>query len=181
MARTLGTVSLVLGDRVLVKVRGNTLITDLLDQLDKVCKGGTFKDADGFDVLPNQEESLPAGQYTVEQPIAGKPDGHLFWLSSKWNKLCSCQLCSSRAQHMCGRLLFASQNAVSMHMPGQAMYANTICERKLATAALCQQSLCVSQTRCHKSGSGPEFAVILCCSLCLFEQLQRLQCVLCLA
>ena len=72
MARTLGMVSLVLGGRVLVKVRGNTLVTDLLDQLDKVCKGGTFKDADGFNVLPNQANNLSAGEYAVQQPIAGE-------------------------------------------------------------------------------------------------------------
>ena len=46
-----------------------------------------------------------------------------------------------------------SQNAVSMHVPGQAMYATTS-EVKLA-----------SHTRYQISGFGSEFAVVLCCSL----------------
>ena len=50
MARTLGPVALKLGDEVLVKVRNNTTSEDLLEQLDKACKGGRIQDAKGFDV-----------------------------------------------------------------------------------------------------------------------------------
>ena len=42
MARTLGPVALKFGDEVLVKVQANTTITDVLEQLDKACKGGRF-------------------------------------------------------------------------------------------------------------------------------------------
>ena len=44
MARTLGPVALKLEDEVLVKVRKNTTIEDLLEQLDKACKGGRIQD-----------------------------------------------------------------------------------------------------------------------------------------
>ena len=53
MSKTLGPVALKLGDEVLVKVRTNTTIKDLLEQLDKACKGGRIQripGADGFDV-----------------------------------------------------------------------------------------------------------------------------------
>ena len=46
MARTLGPVALKLGDEVLVKVRTDTTVDDLLEQLDKACKGGRIQDAD---------------------------------------------------------------------------------------------------------------------------------------
>ncbi len=38
MAKTLGPVALKLGDEVLVKVRNNTTVEDLLEQLDKAYK-----------------------------------------------------------------------------------------------------------------------------------------------
>ena len=50
MAKTLGTVALVLGNEVLVKVRDNTNVSDLLEQLDKACKGGRVQNVEGFDV-----------------------------------------------------------------------------------------------------------------------------------
>ena len=43
MAKTLGPVALKLGDEVLVKVRTNTTVKDLLELLDKACKGGRMQ------------------------------------------------------------------------------------------------------------------------------------------
>ena len=71
MARTLGPVALKLGDEVLVKVRTNTTVHDLLEQLDKACKSGRIQDADGFDVTAHYSESLPEGEYAIKQPTAG--------------------------------------------------------------------------------------------------------------
>ena len=45
MAKTLGPVALKLGDEVLVKVWNNTTVQDLLEQLDKACKGGRIQDS----------------------------------------------------------------------------------------------------------------------------------------
>jgi len=50
MAKTLGPVALKLGDEVLVKVRKNTTIQDLLQQLDKAYEDGRIQDEEGFDV-----------------------------------------------------------------------------------------------------------------------------------
>lgn len=50
MSKSLGPVALKLGDEVLVRVRSNTTIEDLLEQLDKACKGGRIQDAEAFDV-----------------------------------------------------------------------------------------------------------------------------------
>ena len=72
MAKTLGPVALKLGDEVLVKVRSNTTVKDLLEQLDKACKGGRIQDADGFDVTAHYSQELPAGEYVIKQPIAGE-------------------------------------------------------------------------------------------------------------
>ena len=57
MAKTLGPVALKLGDEVLVKVRSNTTVNDLLEQLDKACKGGRIQDADGFDVTAHYSKN----------------------------------------------------------------------------------------------------------------------------
>ena len=43
MAKTLGPVALKLGDEVLVKVRTNTALEALLEQLEKACKGGRIQ------------------------------------------------------------------------------------------------------------------------------------------
>lgn len=50
MAKTVGAVALKIGDEVLVKVQTDTTVKDLLEQLDKACKGGLIQDADGCDV-----------------------------------------------------------------------------------------------------------------------------------
>ncbi|KAL3160871.1 hypothetical protein ABBQ38_009265 [Trebouxia sp. C0009 RCD-2024] len=70
MPRTLGPVALKLGDEVLVKVRANTPITDLLEQLDKAYKGARFQDVEGFDVTAHYSEDLPEGEYAIRQPTA---------------------------------------------------------------------------------------------------------------
>ncbi|KAL3139748.1 hypothetical protein ABBQ38_004052 [Trebouxia sp. C0009 RCD-2024] len=70
MARTLGPVALKLGDEVLVKVRNNTTIEDLLEQLDKACKGGRIQDAEGFDVAAHYSQDLLEGEYSIKQPAA---------------------------------------------------------------------------------------------------------------
>ena len=70
MAKTLGPVALKLGDEVLVKVRSNTTVNDLLEQLDKACKGGRIQDADGFDVTAHYSQNLPEGEYAIIQPTA---------------------------------------------------------------------------------------------------------------
>ena len=71
MAKTSGPVALKLGDEVLVKVQTNTAITDLLEQLDKACKGGRIQDADGFDVTAHYLQDLPEGEYVI-QTTAGE-------------------------------------------------------------------------------------------------------------
>ena len=71
MSKTLGPVALKLGDEVLVKVRTDTTIKDLLEQLDKACKGGRIQDADGFDVTAHYSQDLPQGEYAIKQPTAG--------------------------------------------------------------------------------------------------------------
>ena len=75
MAKTLGPVALKLGDEVLVKVRTNTTIKDLIEQLDKACKGGRIQDADGFDVTAHCSQDLHEGEYVIKQPTAGGPMG----------------------------------------------------------------------------------------------------------
>ncbi len=73
MSKTLGPVVLKLGDEVLVKNRTDTAIKDLLEQLDKACKGGRIQDADGFDVTAHYSQDLPEGEYAIKQPTAGGP------------------------------------------------------------------------------------------------------------
>lgn len=73
MANTLGPVALKLEDEVLVKVRTNTTVKDLLEQLGKACKGGRIQDADGFDVTAHYSQDLPEGQCVIKQPTAGGP------------------------------------------------------------------------------------------------------------
>lgn len=73
MAKTLGPVALKLGDEVLVRLRSNTPITDLLEQLDKACKGGRIQDAEAFDVTAHSSQDLPEGEYAILQPVAGGP------------------------------------------------------------------------------------------------------------
>ena len=73
MAKTLGPVSLKLEDEVLVRVRSNTTIVDLLEQLDKACKGGRIQDAEGFDVTAHYSQDLPEGDYVIKQPVSGGP------------------------------------------------------------------------------------------------------------
>ena len=65
MAKTLGPVALKLGDEVLVKVRTNTTIKDLLEQLHKACKGGQIQDVGGFDVTAHYSQDLPEGEYVI--------------------------------------------------------------------------------------------------------------------
>ena len=73
MSKTLGPVALKLGDEVLVKVRTNTTIKDLLEQLDKACKGGRIQDADGFDVTAHYSQDIPEGEYAIKHPTSGGP------------------------------------------------------------------------------------------------------------
>ena len=72
MAKTLGPVALKLGDEVLVKVRGNTTVSALLAQLDKACKDGRIQDVHGYDIIADQLQDLPEGEYTIKQPITGQ-------------------------------------------------------------------------------------------------------------
>ena len=65
--------ALKLGDEVLVKVRTNTTVKDLLKQLDKACKGGRIQDAAGFDVIAHYSQELPEGENVIKQPTAGEP------------------------------------------------------------------------------------------------------------
>ena len=55
----------------LVKVRNNTTIEDLLEQLDKACKGSRIQDVEGFDVTAHYPQDLPEGEYAIKQPAAG--------------------------------------------------------------------------------------------------------------
>ena len=71
MAKTSGPVALKLGDEVLLKVRTNTRVKDLLEQLDKACKGGQIQNADGLDVTAHYSQDLPEGEYVIKQPTAG--------------------------------------------------------------------------------------------------------------
>ena len=71
MAKTLGTVALKLGDEVLVKVRKNTTIQDLLQQLDKAYEDGRIQDEEGFDVTRHYSLDLPEGEYAIKQPVTG--------------------------------------------------------------------------------------------------------------
>ena len=73
MSKILGPVALKLEDEVLVKIRTNTMIKDLLEQLDKACKGGQIPDLDGFDVNAHYSQDLPEGEYAIKQPTAGGP------------------------------------------------------------------------------------------------------------
>ena len=72
MAKTLGTVTLVLGDKMLVKVRDHTIVTDLLEH-DKACKGGRMQNVQRFDVTAHYSQDLPEGEYAIQQPTAGGP------------------------------------------------------------------------------------------------------------
>ncbi|DBA88244.1 TPA: hypothetical protein ACH3X1_016599 [Trebouxia sp. C0004] len=85
MAKTLGPVALKLqapssqvGDQVLVKVRNNTTIEDLREQLDRACKGGRIQDVEGFDVTAHYSQDLPEGEYAIKQPAAGSPPELLY-------------------------------------------------------------------------------------------------------
>ena len=73
MSKTLGPVALKLGNEVLVKIRTDTTIKDLLEQLDKACNGGRIQDADGFDVTAHYSQDLPEGEYAIKQPTAVGP------------------------------------------------------------------------------------------------------------
>ena len=73
MSKKLGPAALKLGDEVLFKVRTNTTIKDLLEQLDEACKGGRIQNLDGFDVIAHYSQDLPEGEYAIEQPTAGGP------------------------------------------------------------------------------------------------------------
>ena len=65
--------SLKLDDEVLITVRSNRTIVDLLEQLDKACKGGGIQDAEGFDVTAHYSQDLPEGDYVIKQPVSGGP------------------------------------------------------------------------------------------------------------
>ncbi len=124
MAKTLGPVALKLGDEVLVKVRNNTTVKDLLEQLDRACKGGRIQDVEGFDVTAHYSQDLPEGDYAIKQPAAGgsvaaafltnvtvvivQQVGQFLQLQSAF-KAC-------RPLDLSGKLLFASLNTVSMQI-----------------------------------------------------------------
>ena len=96
MAKTLGPVALKLGDQVLVKVRNNTTIKHLLEQLDRACKGGRMQDVEGFDVTAHYSQDLPEGEHAIKQPAAGDCCCSLHnccWsLPSNYSNFCSCSL-----------------------------------------------------------------------------------------
>jgi len=64
-------VALKLGDEVLLKVRTNTTVKDLLQQLDRACKDGRIQDVEGFDVTAHYSQDLPEGDYAIKQPVTG--------------------------------------------------------------------------------------------------------------
>ena len=90
MSKTLGPVALKLGDEVLVTIQTNMTIKDLLEQLDKACKGGRIQDADGFDVTAHYSQDLPEGEYAIKQPTAGGPIAAQFHLC-RFCRLRGCQ------------------------------------------------------------------------------------------
>ena len=65
--------ALKLGVEALIKLQTNTAVKDLLEQLDKACKGGQSQDADGFDVTAHYSQDLPEGKYVIIQPTASWP------------------------------------------------------------------------------------------------------------
>ena len=71
MATTLGPVALKVGDEVLIKVRSNTTIQDMLEQLNRACKDGRIQAGEGFDVTTHHLQDLPEGKYAIKQPTAG--------------------------------------------------------------------------------------------------------------
>ena len=135
MATTLGDVALVLGGKTLLRVRGNTTVADLLDQLDKACKGGRIIDADGYDVVAHQKVNLPAGEYAIELPTAGEPLISPLFTVQQVERILQLQAVIElvRPQLYVG-LLFAPQNFASMHVPSQAMSAPC-----LESSFACQQ------------------------------------------
>lgn len=115
MARTLGPVALKLGDEVLIKVRNNTTIEDLLVQLDKACKGGRIQDAEGFDVTAPYSQDLLEGEYYIKQPAAGG----LIDAAVRW----CCGFCPARRATSTAAVCFQSVSApigigvVAMRLP----------------------------------------------------------------
>ena len=81
----LGPVALKLGDELLTKIRTDTTIMDLLEQLDKACRGGQIQDADGFDVTFHYSQDLPEGAYIRHQTATSR-------CAYCCCSLCSCQL-----------------------------------------------------------------------------------------
>lgn len=71
MAKMLGPVALKLDDEVLVKVRNNTTVEDLLEHLDKAYKDGRIQDEEGFDVTAHYPLALPEGECAIKQPVTG--------------------------------------------------------------------------------------------------------------
>lgn len=90
MAKTLGVVALLLGVEVVVKVRHNTQLTDLYEQLDKAYKDGRIQDVDGYDVTAHCTADLPAGDYPIKRSIGGPINLTLvYYLASKMRSIVS--------------------------------------------------------------------------------------------
>lgn len=115
MAKALGTVALLLGDEVVVKVRHNTTLTDLHEQLDKACKDGRIQDVDGYDVTAHYSPDLPAGDYPIKRSIGGPKNLILVHCpASKMRSAVSMLFNTRRPSSMFMRLLCAPHSTVSM-------------------------------------------------------------------
>lgn len=72
MAKVLEPVLLKVGSDVVVKVRANTPVQDLLQQLEKACRDGRTVDHEGYDVTQHYAQDLPGGEYQVITSAASK-------------------------------------------------------------------------------------------------------------
>lgn len=72
MAKVLGSVTLKLGSKEIFKVRANTTVQDLLQQLEKAYSNGRIVDREGYDVTQHYSQDLPGGEYQVMTSAAGK-------------------------------------------------------------------------------------------------------------
>lgn len=120
MAKSLGPVAVKLGDEVPVKVRNNTTIKGLLQQLHRACKGGRMQDAKGFYVTAYYSQDLPEGEYAIKQLVAGGP------LLLQFHQISPCSL-SSRTSAVVAVVLF-----VTIHSLVTLLLAHIIPEQPFA-------------------------------------------------
>lgn len=72
MAKVSEPVLLKIGSDVVVKVRANTPVQDLLQQLEKACRDGRIVDHEGYDITQHYAQDLPGGEYQVITSAASK-------------------------------------------------------------------------------------------------------------